>query len=142
MKRYFAVKTKCGHVGKNKCIYIWFPIKAEDEKEAAAKARKYPRAKHDHQDAIREVSEISFDEYVQLRIKNANDPYLQCKNIQQQRKIDNLKDRIETDEHLLSRLKKPSKNRNVQYALKKYDIMSRDAIQQIREIEYNGYIAV
>ena len=43
MIRYFAVETKCGHVGKNKCIYIWFAVKAENGKQAAARAREYKR---------------------------------------------------------------------------------------------------
>ena len=36
MDNYFAVETKCGHVGKGKCIYIWFAVKATDAKAAAA----------------------------------------------------------------------------------------------------------
>ena len=38
-KRYYEVKTKCGHVKLKQCIWIYFAIVAEDGKEAAAIAR-------------------------------------------------------------------------------------------------------
>ncbi len=141
MIRYFAVETKCGHVGKNKCIYIWFAVKAENGKEAAARAREYKRVKHHHKDAIRGVRKISFEDFIQLRIENANDPYLQCKNIQQQRELDNFEERIEIDEYLLSKRNKPAANRDASYLLKKNAILARDAIRQIQE-DYYKDIAV
>lgn len=141
MVRYFAVETKCGHVGKNKCIYIWFAVKAENGKEAAARAREYKRVKHHHKDAIREVREISFEEFLNLRRSNSNDSYLQCKNIQQQRELDNLEERIEVDEYLLSKRNKPAANRDISYLLKKNAIMEMDARRQMKE-EYCGDIAV
>lgn len=137
MNKYFAVETKCGHVGKGKCIYIWFAVKAENGKAAAAKAREYKRAKHHHKDAIRKVKEISFEEYIQLRFANDNDPYLQCKNIQQQRGIDGLEMRIEADEFLLSKRDKQGEKRDVAYLLKRNAIQAKDAIRRIRENEYD-----
>lgn len=74
MNRYFAVKTKCGHVGKNKCIYIWFAVVAENGEEAAAKARNIPRVKRNHKDAIKEVMEITLYDYEYLRFVNDCDP--------------------------------------------------------------------
>lgn len=141
MIRYFAVETKCGHVGKDKCIYIWFAVKAENGKEAAARAREYKRVKHHHKDAIRNVREVSFEEFVKLRLANTNDSYLQCKNIQQQRELDNLEERIEVDEYLLSKRNKPTANRDTSYLLKKNAIMAREARRQIKE-EYYEDIAV
>lgn len=141
MENYFAVETKCGHVGKNKCIYIWFAVKAEDGKEAAAKARGYKRVKHHHKDAIRQVRKITFAEYVQLMLTNSNDQYLRCKNIQQQRKLDNLEERIEADEFLLSKQNKASTGRDTSYSLKKKAIQERDAIRRIHE-NYDDDIAV
>lgn len=141
MNRYFAVETKCGHVGKYKCIFIWFAVNAESAKAAAAKARNFKRVKHHHKDAIRRVLEISFEEYSLLQLANSSDPYLQCKNIQQQREIEDLKVRIEADEYLLSKRMRARTNRNTGYSLKKNAIRVRDALCQIRENNYD-YIAV
>ena len=138
MNRYFAVETKCGHVGKEKCIFIWFAVKAESKKAAAAKAREYKRVKHHHKDAIRQVIEISFEEYTQLRSFNEYDPYLQCKNVQQQRMIDDLRDRIESDEYLLSKKNRTSSARDTAYLLKKNAIRVKDAFHQIRANNYDG----
>lgn len=142
MIHYFAVEAKCGHVGKDKCIFIWFAVKAENGKEAAAKARGYKRVKHHHKDAIRQVREISFEEYIQLRTENANDPYLQCKNVQQQRELCNLEERIEADEYLLSKKDKPNTNRDTSYLLKKNAILKGEAIRRILEDYYEDDIAI
>lgn len=131
MARYFAVETKCGHVGKDKCIYVWFAVKAESAKEAATKAREYKRVKHHHKDAIREVREISFKEFIELRLLNKNDPYLRCKNVQQQRKVVGLEERIEEDEYLLSKRNSPLPNRCTAYKLKKMVIQLKDVVGQM-----------
>ncbi|MDE7406419.1 MAG: hypothetical protein K2M89_06070 [Clostridiales bacterium] len=141
MNRYFAVETKCGHVGKDKCIFIWFAVKAENGKAAAARARGYKRVKHHHKYAIRQVREISFEEYVQLKLVNTNDPYLQCKNVQQQRAIEHFEDRIESDEDLLSKNNKRATRRDTAYLLKKNEIKTRDALRQIQDNDYDDDIA-
>ncbi len=132
MIHYYAVLTKCGHVGKDKCIKIWFAVKAENSKVAALKARKYKRVKHNHKDAIIQVREITFEEYKCFRFENDNDPYLQCKNIQQQRTIKNFEDRVEPDEYLLSKYRKTISDKNIDYLLKKNAIKKKDAIRQIQ----------
>lgn len=95
--KYYEVIAKCGHVGEGKCVLITFACAAESGKEAAAKVRAYPRVKHHHKDAIRNVREISFEEYIKLRAENDADPYLHCKNIQEQRKIPGFEKRILPD---------------------------------------------
>ena len=141
MIRYFAVETKCGHVGKDKCIYIWFAVKAENGKAAAARAREYKRVKHHHKDAIRMVREVSFEEYFRLKIENEQDPYLHCKNIQEQRELSNLEDRVEVDEYILAKHNKPARNRDTEYILKKIAIQAKDTKRQLVE-EYDDDIAV
>ena len=86
-KKYFEVTAKCGHVGKNKYIPITFFVNAESAKEAAEICRDIPRVKHDHRDAILNVAEITNTEFVEGIRNNECDPYLQAKNIQQQRKV-------------------------------------------------------
>jgi hypothetical protein len=85
---YYAVKAKCGHVGgRTKYIPITFHVIAENKADAAAIIRSLPRVKHDQKNAIISVEQINEEEYRLLVIDNANDPYLNCKNPQEQEKI-------------------------------------------------------
>ncbi len=94
----YEVKCKCGHVGKKNYIVIAFAVIAEDGKEAARKARYFPRVKHDHKDAIISVRKISDYEFDEILKNNNNDDYLHCTNKQQQNFID-LSNRIQKEEH-------------------------------------------
>lgn len=93
----YEVKCKCGHVGRKNYIIINFPIIAESVKEAAYKARKMPRVKHNHKDAILSVKKITNEEYSKLIITNMEDDYLHCSCKQEQNLID-LEDRIYKEE--------------------------------------------
>lgn len=94
MKKYFEVQAMCGHVGRKNYIQISFPVIAENRKEAAEKVRSFARVKHHHKNAILQVWEISLDAYLQLKSENETDPYLHCKNIQEQRQIEDINSRI------------------------------------------------
>lgn len=83
-QRYFKVKAKCGHVRKKYFLPVEFAVMASSAKEAASIARHIPRVKHDHKDAISSIEEISYEEYELLRIENEENPYLNCKNKQEQ----------------------------------------------------------
>lgn len=91
--RKYEVKCKCGHVGRGNYIVVAFPLIAEDGKEAARKARFLPRVKHNWNDAIISVREITDEEYEKLKLINDKDLYLKCSNKQEQNLID-LTDRI------------------------------------------------
>ena len=108
--KYFKVEAKCGHVGRGKCILITFATMAENGKEAAAKVRNIPRVKHGHKDAIRSVKKIEFEEFVEIEARNSIDPYLHCKNIQEQRKIPDFEARVIDDECEIRMKKKEDKN--------------------------------
>ena len=88
MSNYYAVKCKCGHVGRNHCILVTFPVVAESGKDAALIARNIPRCKHHHKDCIREVIKISYEEFILIKKANDNDPYLKCDCIQKQKELD------------------------------------------------------
>lgn len=94
MKKYYSIQVKCGHVGKKFYVPMTFAIIAESAKEAARIAREMPRVKHDHKDAIQSVLEISREEYIALRQQNDADPYLHCRNVQEQRMIETIYDRL------------------------------------------------
>lgn len=82
--KYYRVEAKCGHVGRNNYIVKTFYVYGEDGKDAAAYVRALPRVKHNHKDAIQDVCEISFDEYVAGKTKNHNDPFFSVDNKQDQ----------------------------------------------------------
>ena len=83
---YFKVEAKVGHVSKNKFMIQSYYITATSAKEAALTARfDCPRVKHHHKDAIISVTKITYEDYIRGNIEFRNDPYNQCKNIQEQR---------------------------------------------------------
>lgn len=99
-KKYYAVTTKCGHVGRKYYLPVTFPVVAESGKEAARLGRYIPRVKHGHKDAILDVQKISYEEYLLLVEKRNNDMYLKCKNKQQQNIwCVNIKDLVLEDDH-------------------------------------------
>ena len=99
-KNFYKVTTKCGHVGKQYFVEIDFPVYAENAKEAAKIARSLPRVKHNHKDAIRNVQEISKQEFIELKRKNNEDQYLMCSSKQEQNQLcDDLLDRLITETH-------------------------------------------
>ena len=101
--KYYRVKVRCGHVRRNNYIPKTFYIKAEDGKEAASKARKIPRVKHDKKFAILEVSKITKDEYLEgIRI-NKEDPFLKATSVQEQRVLcPNLNEEIMREEEAIT----------------------------------------
>ena len=109
-KKYFKVEAKCGHVGHGKCIWITFATAAEDGKEAAKKVRDFKRVKHDHKDAIKKVTPIDFEEFIAIKAANDADPYLHCKNVQEQRKIPGFDKRVVDDKRELRIEKKKDKS--------------------------------
>ena len=83
--RMYQVVAKCGYVGRDYYVKKSFAVKAADGKEAAKIVRNYPRVKHHHKDAILDVIEISYGEYLSILSRNNEDPYFSCSNVQEQR---------------------------------------------------------
>lgn len=133
--KHYKVTCKCGHVGKRNFVRIDFPVIANSGKEAAEIARKIPRVKRDHKDAILDCIEISYEEYLNIRDNNDNDPYLKCKNKKEQSKIENFSDRLEAEPRYLNQIKK---TRSVEYKIKKQEIIGKD-IERYLDIELHLY---
>ena len=98
--RYFKVTAKCGHVGKG----FYYPgdlfIKAENGRDAARVARKMPRVKHDHKDAILNVEEIDWETYRAGKEDARKNPYFFCESVQQQSEYwDEIGSRLLTDDY-------------------------------------------
>lgn len=111
--KYYKIQVKCGHVGKNKYILKWIFIKAKDGKEAADIARKKPRVKHHHKDAIREVIDIDFKEYSLGLKAMAEDNYFKVHNKQDQIRIKAVKQEELIDEKVFQKYKKKSVGRRL-----------------------------
>lgn len=105
---YYLVLCKCGHVGRNYYMPIWFPVEAENGREAARIARSIPRCKHDHKDAILDCIKTDYEGFLAQIEENANDPYLQCRSRHEQDQIMPLiKHRLVVDTHVDERWCKP-----------------------------------
>ena len=134
--KYFIVTTKCGHVGKWNCIWIDFAVPAENASEAAQKAKTYKRVKRHHKNVIARVVEVAFDEFMLQISKNSLDPYLHCKNIQDQRLIEDINERMQPDTWNIERhFTKRTKKKNKEYIAKKNRIAEREWTKQIEEYE-------
>ena len=124
--KFFRVTCKCGHVGKQFFVRIDFPVNADSGKEAAEIARNLPRVKHDHKDAILNCVEIDYEEYQIIQMINNNDPYLKCKNPQEQAHILCFAERLEPESKFLKTVVKSRrnvvefKNKKRSYAEKSY----------------------
>ena len=135
---YFKVVAKCGHVGRNKCIWITFATMAENGKEAAKRVRDFKRVKHDHKDVIASVTKITFEEFVEIKNQNDADPYLHCKNRQEQRKIPDFDLRVTDDPRNIT-AEKPPKDRGRRNALVMLDV--KEAEQTLKLFRRNGECA-
>ena len=122
MKKYYSVTTKCGHVGKGYYILIDFPVVAENAKEAARIARDIPRVKHNHSDAIREVIEITKEQFKELKENNKNDPYLNAHSKQEQDFMCDLTNRLYIDTHHFEKEKNDKADRKSRIKFKKRNI--------------------
>ena len=83
--KYYEIKAKCGHVGRNNYIIKKFYVRANDGREAAMKARMLPRVKHHHKDAIKKVISISYEEYIKGLSEIGNDLYFFAHSSTEQR---------------------------------------------------------
>ena len=138
MQKYFEVQAMCGHVGKRKYITISFPVAADNGREAAEITRRFPRVKHNHKNAILSVKEITFESYLQLKQTNAQDPYLMCKNIQQQRQIADLDLRICCMPDRVYRADKATRAEYVKHKLNKYCQYATMQKRQLQEYCMNA----
>ena len=142
MKKYFSVETKCGHVGRLNCVWIKFAICAESAKEAAAIARQIARVKHHHKNAIKEVVEITVDEFCKLKAINDTDPYLHAKNHREQLQIEGFEERIELDEYNIARkYQNSSKKESLEFRVKKAQMRKKSHQRALREYFYEEAMA-
>lgn len=141
MKKYFSVKTKCGHVGKFRCVWIDFAVVADNAKAAAEKVKQYGRVKRHQKSCIESVAEIDFENFMILKAKNDADPYLHCKSIQEQRAVEGFEERIELDEYNIARFaKKTTKKESLEYRVKRAKVKENSQKRALREYFYGEAI--
>ena len=127
-QKYYAVITKCGHVGRKNYIPVKFAVVAESGKEAAKKVRQFPRVKHDHKDAILDVRCITLEEFLEIKESNDNDSYLKCHSRQEQNLIVNLAERMVADLHNVKQaFDKQARKDRVAYKLRKFKILEESS---------------
>lgn len=68
---YYKVKAYCGHAGAGKSRLLTFAIEADSITEAIRVTRSMPMVKHDRPTAIKDVIEISKEDFDKLRQKSA-----------------------------------------------------------------------
>ena len=102
-------------MGLGKYVEKTFPIVANDAKEAAKIARKKGRVQHHQKDAIKNVKELTHDEYLeQVKIHEA-DEYFKCHSVQEQRtKCPEVYDQVIMEEELPSYKRSREKRRLVE----------------------------
>ena len=137
--KFFRVTCKCGHVGRQFFVRVDFPVNADSGKEAAEIARSIPRVKHDHKDAILNCVEIDYEEYQIIQKINNNDPYLKCKNPQEQSHIYGFADRLEVEPRFEVAVKK-SKRNVVEYKNKKRKIIE-DSLESY-QMDYRNWFSL
>lgn len=138
-KKYFKVVTKCGHVGRRFYVPVQFAVIAESGKEAAKIARQYPRVKHQHKDAILQVKEISYEEFLSIKEVNNNDMYLHCHSRQEQNSLCDMASRIVEDPHFVKPVKdnKNARRERVEYKRKKFKEMTNiNWMEEMYELAY------
>jgi hypothetical protein len=117
-------------VGRNHYILKWFYVKALTGEEAAKVVRDKPRVKHDQKDAIREVKEINFEDYLAGIKANSEDKYFKCSNKQEQEYYKCVKpEEIYPEEKEKTNYKK---NRNGQRIKNKF--LEKEMIREIRGV--------
>lgn len=84
---YYLVLCKAGHLGRRCFMPIWFPVEAENGREAAKIARDIPRVKHNHTDAILDCVKTDYEGFLNQIAENKQDPYLCCYSRHQQNQI-------------------------------------------------------
>ena len=126
---FFEVEAKCGHVGMNKYVLKNFYIKTDSAKKAAYIIRNVPRVKHDHKDAIRNVREITYEEYVEGSKRMEADDYFRIHNSSDQKRL--LIGDIIKEENLEEEMV-----RQVRYKLKKWKIIEDEAKKMVSGVCY------
>lgn len=126
--KYYCVKAKCGHVGRNNYIEKNFYVKAENSKEAAFVVRNKPRVKHHQKDAIIDVIEISLEKYVLGKKIMENDDYFHVHDSSTQRKIHAVNEEEIINEPEIIKYKKNRNGQNLKNQLK-----WKDGLNQIKE---------
>lgn len=131
--KYYIVKAKCGHVGRDKYIPIEFPIMAKSKTEAATIVRKKARVKKDHKDAILSVEEVDKKAFDNQQFCNEHDPYLNVRSKHDQNKIMPLiYFRLKEDDHSKKTILN-TKRLSANYKWRKRLIQTEQKMIEVRE---------
>jgi hypothetical protein len=127
-KKHFIVEVKCGHVGRDHYVPIKFPVIAENAKEAARKARTFPRVKKHHKDAILSVEKVESLIYFEQIKVNKDDPYLLFRSKHEQNILDSIiKDRKHKEPRYIKLVdkRKPIKYKKEGKSKRYYEVLEK-----------------
>jgi len=134
--KYFKVVAKCGHVGRNQYIPQSFAVMAESGEEAAKKTRNIPRVKHHKKDAILSVEEITFEQYLEIKELNDNNPYFKCSSKQDQKRLCDLEGLVVKEVPRSKKNNKETRVVRVKYKIKKDSVIKKICWEDY-DYEYN-----
>ena len=98
--------------------------------------------KHHHKNTIKEVVEITVDEFCKLKAINDADPYLHAKNHREQLQIECFEERIELDEYNIAKKhQKSSKKESLEFRVKRANAKEKSQKRALREYFYEEAIA-
>lgn len=134
--KYYIVKAKCGHVGRDRYIPIDFPIRAKSKKDAAAIVRRKARVKKNHKDAVLSVVEVDKKTFDDQQFCNEQDPYLNVRSKHDQNKIMCLISfRLQDDTHS-KRVITKTKRLSAKYKWRKCLMKTKQKQLEIREYSW------
>ncbi len=133
---HYLVTAQFGHVGRNNYIIKTIPVYAENGKEAAYKVRWMGRVKHDRKDAIINVRKCTYEEYMEQKENNANDPYFKVHSRQEQEALcEGIDDQIISYENQPSKINKLERINKVKFKMKKNKLIHNEALFTMRNYE-------
>jgi len=139
MKHFYEVIAKCGHVGKRQYYEGHFFEKADNASEAAAFVRKCGRVKHDHQDAILAVTEITKSQYIEGIEAKKQELYFNCNSRYKQKAAWlEIKQNVRPEpKYLVVKIRKQESNKSVYYGKDKIRKPNKYIKLNPRCFEYN-----
>lgn len=133
---HYLVTAQFGHVGRNNYIIKTIPVYVESGKEAAYKVRWMGRVKHNRKDAIINVRKCTYEEYLEQKEINANDPYFKVHSRQEQEALcEGIDSQIISYETQSSKANKLERINRVKFKMKKNKLIHNEALFTMRNYE-------
>lgn len=126
--KYYLVKCKFGHVGRDKYLPLNIPVIANSLKEASRKAKTFRGVKKDHKDwCLEGPIEISYEEFIYENMIFYNDNYFENK----------IRSRVNDLKTNTKKYRKARDIETIKFKLKKRNIITKSFKEEQLVYEYN-----